>query len=153
MRPPWRASAGEWTTRSLPRTAIRPASGRMAPVRILTRVLFPAPFAPISAWTSPGRTASDAALSATTAPYVLRRPVASSSRSVAVRVMTPRGMHGGRRRSRRPPFWVLERLLARPLAGDGLIGGVGRPALDLKAQRPQRIEAIDLPRVERRLAL
>src|SRR5215218_1841021 len=67
----------------------------MAPVRILTSVLFPAPLAPISAWTSPGRTASDAALSATTAPYVFWTPVASSSRSVAVRVMSPRGCAEG----------------------------------------------------------
>ena len=61
-----RASAGEWTTRSRPRTAIVPPSGRTAPVRILTSVLLPAPLAPISAWTSPGRTARDAAFRATT---------------------------------------------------------------------------------------
>ena len=46
----------------------RPLSGLTAPVRILTRVLLPAPLAPISACTSPGRTASDATVSATTAP-------------------------------------------------------------------------------------
>ena len=40
----------------------RPPSGRTAPVRILTSVLLPAPLAPMSAWTSPGRTASDADL-------------------------------------------------------------------------------------------
>ena len=51
-----------------PRTAIVPPSGRTAPVRILTSVLLPAPLAPISAWTSPGRTASEADCSATTAP-------------------------------------------------------------------------------------
>ena len=51
-----------------PRTVIVPPSGWTAPVRILTRVLLPAPLAPRSAWTSPGRTASDAERSATTAP-------------------------------------------------------------------------------------
>ena len=54
--------------RSRPRTAILPPSGWMAPVRILTKVLLPAPLAPMRAWTSPGRTASEADLSATTAP-------------------------------------------------------------------------------------
>src|SRR6188474_3176059 len=63
---------------------MRPLSGRTAPVRILTSVLLPAPFAPMSACTSPGRTASDADLSATTAPYVFATPVASSRRSVAM---------------------------------------------------------------------
>ena len=72
--------------RSRPRTTIRPVSGVTAPVRILTKVLLPAPLAPISAWTSPGRTDSDAWSSATTAPYVLETSVASSSRSVAVTV-------------------------------------------------------------------
>jgi hypothetical protein len=41
----------------------------------------------MSAWTSPGRTDSDADLSATTAPYVLAMPSASSRRSVPVTVM------------------------------------------------------------------
>src|SRR5258708_31855533 len=80
--PPRRASAGEWTVRSLPRTTMRPASGRTAQVRILTRVLLPAPLAPMSACTSPGRTDSEADFSATTAPYVFETPVASRRRSV-----------------------------------------------------------------------
>ena len=63
-----RASAGEWTARSWPRSRIVPPSGLTAPVRILTSVLLPAPFAPISAWISPGRTLSDASRSAVTAP-------------------------------------------------------------------------------------
>ena len=52
----------------LPRTRIVPRSGWTAPVRILTRVLLPAPLAPMSAWTSPGRTASEADRRAATAP-------------------------------------------------------------------------------------
>ena len=51
-----------------PRTRMRPASGRTAPVRILTSVDLPAPLAPISAWTSPGRTESEASRRAATAP-------------------------------------------------------------------------------------
>ena len=47
---------------------MRPPSGRTAPVRILTSVDLPAPFAPIRAWTSPGRTDSDALRKAATAP-------------------------------------------------------------------------------------
>ncbi len=66
--PPRLASAGERATHFLPWTVMLPPSGWTAPVRILTSVLLPAPLAPISAWTSPGRTASDADRSATTAP-------------------------------------------------------------------------------------
>src|SRR6516165_445954 len=43
-----------------------PPSDGKTPVRILTSVLLPAPLAPISAWTSPGRTLSAAARRATT---------------------------------------------------------------------------------------
>jgi hypothetical protein len=66
--PPRRASLGDRATYGRPRTAIVPASGRTAPVRIFTRVLLPAPFAPMSAWTSPAWTASEALRSAVTAP-------------------------------------------------------------------------------------
>ncbi len=90
------------------------ASGRTAPVRILTRVLLPAPLAPMSAWTSPGRTASEASFRATTAPYVLAMPVASSSRSVVTRSSGPLG--GG---SARAPAWPAP-------SRDGL-GGATRP--------------------------
>ncbi len=87
--PPRRASAGEWATRGLPRTLIVPESGRTAPVRILTSVLLPAPLAPMSAWTSPGRTASDADFSATTAPYVFAIAEASRSGSAPMAVIRP----------------------------------------------------------------
>src|SRR5512141_3039094 len=66
---------------------MRPESGVTAPVKILTKVLLPAPLAPISAWTSPGRTATDAWSSATTAPYVLETSVASSGGSVGAAVV------------------------------------------------------------------
>src|SRR4249920_3414117 len=93
MRPPRRASPGECTVRSWPRTAIVPPSGLTAPVRILTRVLLPAPLAPMSGWISPGRTASDADLSATTAPYIFETSVASRSRSVVVIVIRSLSEH------------------------------------------------------------
>src|SRR5215210_7246072 len=67
---------------------MRPVLGRTPPVRILTKVLLPAPLAPISAWTSPGRTESDADFNATTEPYVFETPLASSKSSVAVTVMS-----------------------------------------------------------------
>ena len=51
-----------------PRIRMRPASGRTAPVRIFTSVDLPAPFAPISACTSPGLTDSEALRNAATAP-------------------------------------------------------------------------------------
>ena len=54
--------------RASPRIRIFPPSGCTAPVKIFTSVDLPAPFAPIRAWTSPGRTESEASLSAATAP-------------------------------------------------------------------------------------
>src|SRR6516164_8804998 len=66
--PARRASAGERNERTVPATAIVPASAGCTPVRILTSVLLPAPLAPIRAWTSPRTTVSDAERSATTEP-------------------------------------------------------------------------------------
>src|SRR5258708_36015274 len=97
--PAARAAAGERKALALPSSVIAPASEANTPVRILTRVLLPAPLAPISAWTSPGRTARDADFSATTAPYALETPVASSRRSVLVRVIGPVRVKGQRRRT------------------------------------------------------
>src|SRR5450759_4683850 len=142
--------------RRRPRTVIEPSSGRMAPVRILTKVLLPAPFAPIRAWTSPGRTASDAAFRATTAPYVLEMPVASSRRSVVVRVIRSSGKEREMPDEPAPPAWVPRvargGLLARALAGDRLVGGVRGVAVDLEAERPVGIEALHLPGRQERLA-
>ncbi len=55
-----------------------------------------------------------------------------------------------------PAAWVYgsgTATLARALAGDGLLGGVRGPALDLETERPERVETVDLPRLEQRLAL
>src|SRR5262245_35257920 len=51
-----------------------PASGSSAPARIPINVLFPAPFWPTSAHTSPDRTATSTPSSATVAPNALRTP-------------------------------------------------------------------------------
>src|SRR4029077_13935200 len=144
-RPPRRASAGEWTVRSLPWTVILPLSGRTAPVRIFTRVLLPAPFAPMSAWTSPGGTASEADFSATTAPYVLEMPVASRRRPVAVEVITTipaADTLGTPAEPASPAVLPGKRDSLGALAGarNGL-GVVRGPALDREAQRPQGIHA------------
>src|SRR4029078_8678844 len=66
-----------------------PRFGRTAPVRILTRVLLPAPLAPIRAWTSPGRTAREALRRAATAPYRLPSAEDSTKRSVHGRARAP----------------------------------------------------------------
>ena len=52
---PMRAACdGDETRTGLPRSSTLPPSRWITPVRILTNVLLPAPFAPRSAWTSPG---------------------------------------------------------------------------------------------------
>ena len=123
-----------------PRTRIVPSSGWTAPVRILTSVLLPAPLAPISAWTSPGRTDSDA--------IARRRPRRSASRRrsprAAGRVMSVTmvvGQGSGRGRRRRPPIrrgtGGRGGLLARALAGDELGPGVRGPVLDREPEGPQ----------------
>ena len=62
--PSERACAGPWRTVSTPSSQIDPASGWCTPARILTSVLFPAPFSPTRAWTSPDRSSSDTSSSA-----------------------------------------------------------------------------------------
>src|SRR5262245_60765712 len=49
------ASRGEPIFASCPRTVIRPPSAGYMPYSTRIRVDLPAPFSPISAWTSPGR--------------------------------------------------------------------------------------------------
>jgi hypothetical protein len=52
---PWRiASRGLWIVAGSPSKLSVPASARMAPPRILSSVLFPAPFSPTRQWISPG---------------------------------------------------------------------------------------------------
>ena len=62
------APDGDFGRAGLPLTSIVPLSAAITPVRILTSVLLPAPFAPSSACTSPGSTTRSAERSATTGP-------------------------------------------------------------------------------------
>ncbi len=55
-----------------------PESRRWTPATILTRVDFPAPFSPTSAWIDPGSTRMPPELSATTGPNVFETSRSSS---------------------------------------------------------------------------
>src|SRR3954447_8852961 len=77
---PWRtASAVEAKLTSSSSRRTVPASGLSAPATIFTSVDLPAPFSPRRACTEPARTVKSAPASATTPPYVLRTPRASST--------------------------------------------------------------------------
>src|SRR5580692_8346028 len=76
--PARRASAGERNVCATPSRTNVPSSAGNTPVRILTSVLLPAPFAPMSAWISPRETVSAADLRATTEPNLLARSRTSS---------------------------------------------------------------------------
>src|SRR5580698_404414 len=64
-----------------PRTVIVPASAVTAPVIILISVDFPAPFSPITAWTSPACSSKDTDLSAFTPAKAFEIDLASRTRS------------------------------------------------------------------------
>ena len=120
--PPRCASCGEATaTRACRRTRSRRRPWRSAPVRILIMVDLPAPFWPISACTSAGRTSSEAPLRAgmprealvdrrassrrarrrppSSVPILIGRSVPPSRRRAARR-QQPRGEAGGACRQR-----------------------------------------------------
>src|SRR5262245_15906140 len=144
-RPSFAASTGEPTRTRRPPTRISPSSGLTTPVRSFTSVLLPAPFAPSSAWTSPGSTARLADASATTGPYVLRIPRAS--RRVVSALIAGEKYGGG---AFAPPPRAAASL--RPLAGHKLAGVVRRPGPDeqLRAVRRRplgRVVLVDRLRV------
>src|SRR3990172_4128942 len=120
------AAAGEETRTEEPPTSIVPPSARITPVRILTRVLFPAPFAPSNACTSPGSTVRSADRSATTGPKNFERSRASRRLLVTsgLRRRRKTGAPVGRPRLR-PAVCPL-----RPLAAEQLLLRVGRPRCD-----------------------
>src|SRR5258706_6954401 len=72
-------------------------------------------------------------------------PVASRRRSVAVSVMTLGNEREMPARAASPVYWRWLRgvLLARALAGDGLVWGVVGVALDLDSERPVGVEPLD----------
>jgi hypothetical protein len=61
-----------------PPISTEPASGRWAPVTILMRVDFPAPFSPTRAWISPGRRSNDTPFRAWTPANALVTPETAS---------------------------------------------------------------------------
>jgi hypothetical protein len=81
-----RASCGESGVYGAPPISIVPASGRTTPASTFISVLFPAPFSPSSAWTSPYRTSRSTPPSASVAPYRLATPV---RRSATLSVTSP----------------------------------------------------------------
>ena len=73
-----------------------PRSGRCTPERILTRVLLPLPFSPMTVCTSPGRISRFARTRARVAPNDLAMPVATSRGARAASRPVATGHHGGR---------------------------------------------------------
>src|SRR5262249_33570275 len=63
-----RAARGSLSVTGSPLISSVPASARIAPLTILMRVDFPAPFSPTSAWTSPGSNSNETPRSARTPP-------------------------------------------------------------------------------------
>src|SRR5439155_9010507 len=61
-----------------PATRARPCCGRISPASTLRRVVLPAPLGPKIASVCPGASVNDTPSSATTRPYVCRRPSAES---------------------------------------------------------------------------
>ncbi len=86
------ASRGEASAASAPPTVIRPASGRSMPPSTLSSVVLPAPFAPSTPWTSPARSSSSAASSATTVPKL--RVIPRSRATVPLTGLSRRGSPG-----------------------------------------------------------
>src|SRR5580765_4716195 len=72
--PRWLASCGEAGWYGSPCSTIVPSSGCSAPARMFMRVLLPAPFSPMSAWTSPAFSEKPTPSSATVGPKRLRMP-------------------------------------------------------------------------------
>src|SRR4029453_14803419 len=133
-RPAARAWAGGRNRTTLPATSTPPASGRITPERILTRVLLPAPFAPTSAWTSPGATARSTERRASTDPYRLATPRTRSRCSESVMGATGR------------------RSLSRALAGEQLVGRVVGVGLDLDLRAVGRVPVGEVVLLELGLA-
>src|SRR5438093_1526414 len=67
-----------------------PASGWSAPLRIFIKVLLPAPFSPMTAWTSPRATSRETLLRARVAPKLLSTPVTRSRGTAIISDMVQR---------------------------------------------------------------
>src|SRR5687767_14640087 len=71
---------------SSPFRKIRPDVGASAPVSMLTKVVLPAPFGPMSAWRSPGASRKSMFCATTKAPKLLHRPRVSSEGVISVQL-------------------------------------------------------------------
>src|SRR4029079_9739552 len=100
-RPSLRASAGDPRRRPVPPISTVPASGGTKPLAIPSKVDFPDPFSPTSAWISPGRQSTLTSRSAWTAPNALETPCIERTAAVTSRgPLRRRDRHGGRGRQR-----------------------------------------------------
>src|SRR5579871_1206643 len=99
---------------------------------ILTSVLLPAPFAPMSACTSPGRTSRLAERRALTAPKVFATPLRCRSDGASLIADSPKERSRQRRRRLR--------MTSGALARENLIHRVVRPGLHLDRDAVERIE-------------
>jgi len=77
------ASTGPVNRTGSPAIATAPRVGARWPDKSLMRVDLPAPFSPITAWTSPALNDSETSLSTSTAPKLMVRPRASSTGAVS----------------------------------------------------------------------
>src|SRR5712664_868585 len=137
MRPACRASAVERKETGKPRSRMLPPSVPNAPVKIFTRVLLPAPLAPIRAWISPARTLRSAERRATTGPNRLATARASRMAPLAV------GSAGldfiGARDAGSEPAPPFD--LGRALAGDQVGLRVSRVRLDVERDAVVGVQA------------
>src|SRR6188508_3522951 len=78
-RPRRRVSAGETRRRAVPPTSTLPWSGWTNPLATPSRVDFPDPFSPTSAWISPARHSTLTSSSACTAPNAFEMPRSPST--------------------------------------------------------------------------
>ena len=81
---PSRTIAAERRRTDLPARRMSPAVTGTSPITVLSSVLLPAPFAPISATISPARTSSVASCSTCVRPYPATRPSTSSNAFIDV---------------------------------------------------------------------
>src|ERR1700679_1568938 len=119
------ASAGDGKATVRPARAISPASAGNTPVMILTSVLLPAPFAPMSACASPARTSKSAERSALTAPNVFATPRMCRSGGASFMISYPKQC----RRLAPPALQSAIQPRSRAFARDQLLGrvmGIGR---------------------------
>src|SRR4029078_3097644 len=95
-RPSLRASAGDPRRRPLPPISTVPSSGGTKPLAIPSKVDFPDPFSPTSAWISPGWQSTLTSRRACTAPNALETPCIDRTAAVTSRgPLRRRDRHGG----------------------------------------------------------